>query len=133
ELTSGTLRVGSASDSDLALTDCTVSRRHCAIEPVASGVRIRDEGSTNGVFIGSLRVFDAVVSGPVQLRLGNSVLGIEPLAETTTREWLAAPPPAATPPADAPLAPLRVARREATVAFERAYLANVLRRSQGNV
>ena len=47
EIVNSTLRVGSSSDNDLALTDNTVSRRHCAIEPVASGVRIRDEGSTN--------------------------------------------------------------------------------------
>lgn len=88
ELASSTLRVGSASDNHLALTDDAVSRHHCAIEPVASGVRIRDEGSRNGVFIGGLQVFDALVSGPVQLRLGRSVLGIEPLAQTVVREQL---------------------------------------------
>jgi DNA-binding NtrC family response regulator len=88
ELVSNTLRVGSASDNDLALTDDTVSRHHCAIEPVASGVRIRDEGSANGVFLGGVRVFDALVNGPAQLRLGDTVLDIEPLAETVTREQL---------------------------------------------
>lgn len=86
ELVSNTLRVGSASDNDLALTDNTVSRHHCAIEPVPSGVRIRDERSMNGVFIGAVRVFDALVNGPVQLRLGESILAIEPLAETVARE-----------------------------------------------
>jgi transcriptional regulator with GAF, ATPase, and Fis domain len=89
EIVNSTLRVGSASDNDLALTDSTVSRHHCAIEPVASGVRIRDEGSTNGVFIGNLRVFDALVTGPVQLRLGDSMLNIEPLSETVVREQFA--------------------------------------------
>jgi transcriptional regulator with GAF, ATPase, and Fis domain len=88
EIDSSTLRVGSASDNDLALTDNTVSRHHCAIEPVASGVRIRDEGSTNGVFLGTVRVFDAQFSGPVQVRLGDSLLDIEPLAETVAREQL---------------------------------------------
>ena len=88
ELASEALRVGSSSDNDLALTDNTVSRRHCAIEPLASsgGVRIRDEGSTNGVFIGGLRVFDAVVSGTAQIKVGDTVLGVEPLSEVVSRE-----------------------------------------------
>jgi hypothetical protein len=144
-LTSRTLRVGTGSDNGLALTDDTVSRHHCAIEPMPSGVRIRDEGSANGVFIGSVRVFDAVVSEPVQLRLGDSVLAIEPLEELpdavqrlvalperaprAERVREALPPPAAV----GPLMPLRIARREATEAFERAYLANVLQRTRGNV
>jgi two-component system response regulator GlrR len=89
DLVSTTLRVGSAPDNDLILTDNTVSRHHCAIEPVASGVRVRDEGSTNGVFISNVRVFDALVQGAVQLRLGDTVLGIEPLGETVAREQLA--------------------------------------------
>jgi transcriptional regulator with GAF, ATPase, and Fis domain len=88
EIVNRTLRVGSASDNDLALTDNSVSRHHCAIEPVSSGVRIRDEGSTNGIFMGNVRVFDAVVNGPVQLRLGDTVLDIQPLGETVAREQL---------------------------------------------
>jgi transcriptional regulator with GAF, ATPase, and Fis domain len=86
ELVSNPLRVGSSSDNDLVLTDSTVSRRHCSIEPLRSGVRIRDEGSTNGTFIGNLRVYDVVVGGTVQLRVGDSVLTIEPLAEVVARE-----------------------------------------------
>lgn len=86
ELVGNTLRVGSSSDNDLALTDNTVSRRHCAIEPLASGFRIRDEGSMNGVFIGTVRVFDAIVSGTVQVALGDTVLTIEPLSEVVARE-----------------------------------------------
>ena len=86
ELVGDTLRVGSSSDNDLALTDNTVSRHHCAIEPLASGVRIRDEGSMNGIFIGGLRVFDAVVSGNAQVRLGDTVLTVEPLSEVVARE-----------------------------------------------
>ncbi|HEY6558119.1 MAG TPA: sigma 54-interacting transcriptional regulator [Polyangiaceae bacterium] len=86
EVVSTTLRVGSSSDNDLALTDSTVSRHHCAIEPVQGGVRVRDEGSMNGVFIAGLRVYDAVVTSAVQVRLGNSALSIEPLPETVSRE-----------------------------------------------
>ena len=86
EIAGNTLRVGSSSDNDLALTDITVSRRHCSIEPLPSGVRIRDEGSTNGVFIGNTRVYDVVVGGTVQVRLGDSLLTVEPLSELVARE-----------------------------------------------
>ena len=86
ELVSSTLRVGTALDNDLALTDNTVSRHHCAIEPLPAGVRIRDEGSMNGVFLANSRVFDAVVSGSFQLRLGDTTLNVEPLSEVVARE-----------------------------------------------
>jgi DNA-binding NtrC family response regulator len=88
DVTNSTLRVGSASDNDLVLTDDTVSRHHCAIEPMAQGVRIRDEGSTNGVFIGSLRIHDAVTVKAVDVALGDSVLHVEPLSEKVSREQL---------------------------------------------
>jgi transcriptional regulator with GAF, ATPase, and Fis domain len=91
ELVNASLRVGSASDNDLVLADNSVSRHHCAIEPVAGGARVRDEGSTNGIFLDGVRVYDALFSGPVQLRLGDSVLRVEPLSETADREQLASP------------------------------------------
>ncbi|HEY5960351.1 MAG TPA: sigma 54-interacting transcriptional regulator [Polyangiaceae bacterium] len=86
EIVSTTLRVGNASDNDLVLSDNTVSRRHCAIEPVPGGVRIRDEGSRNGVFIANMRIHDAVVTGKVELHLGNTKLLLEPLTEKVSRE-----------------------------------------------
>jgi transcriptional regulator with GAF, ATPase, and Fis domain len=89
ELVNETLRIGSSSDNDLVLADNTVSRHHCAIEPVRGGVRIRDEGSTNGVFVGNLRISDATVSGTVQLQLGNTRIVIEPLSQTVAREQAA--------------------------------------------
>jgi transcriptional regulator with PAS, ATPase and Fis domain len=86
ELVSSTLRIGSAAENDLVLSDETVSRRHCAIEPVPGGVRIRDEGSTNGIVIGHLKVAEATVSGPLQLQLGDTRISIEPLRELVSRE-----------------------------------------------
>ena len=55
------VRVGTADDNDLVLTDDTVSRHHCELEPVDGGMRVRDVGSTNGVFVGGVRVYDALV------------------------------------------------------------------------
>jgi transcriptional regulator with GAF, ATPase, and Fis domain len=86
ELLGNILRIGSSSDNDLVLADGTVSRRHCAIEPVPGGVRVRDEGSTNGIFFGKARIHDAVLSGAVELELGDSRLSVEPLAEQVSRE-----------------------------------------------
>jgi transcriptional regulator with PAS, ATPase and Fis domain len=90
EIASSALRIGSSSDNDLVLGDETVSRRHCAIEPVPGGVRVRDEGSTNGIFVAGMRVHDAVTSGPVELQLGNTLVLIEPLSETVAREQIVA-------------------------------------------
>src|SRR5688572_4672396 len=86
EIAGSPLRIGTAPDNDFVLTDNTVSRRHCAIEPVDGGTRLRDEGSTNGVMVSGLRVLDAVVRGPVQVELGESVVAITPLAETVERK-----------------------------------------------
>lgn len=86
ELVSDTLSVGTSADNGLILTDTTVSRTHCSISPVASGVRIRDEDSTNGLFISGMRVYDAVVSSAVDVHLGATVLHIEPLAEVVSKE-----------------------------------------------
>jgi DNA-binding NtrC family response regulator len=86
ELVDRTLRVGSHSDNDLVLNQRSVSRYHCSLVPVPGGVRIRDEGSTNGVWMGELRLFDAICVGPLEIKVGECRLAIQPLAETETRE-----------------------------------------------
>ncbi|MGC4067156.1 MAG: FHA domain-containing protein [Polyangiaceae bacterium] len=80
------IRVGSAAENDLVLSDKTVSRRHCSVEPVTGGFRLRDEGSTNGIFLADARLYDAVLKGEAQVRLGDTVLSVVQLAETVTRE-----------------------------------------------
>jgi transcriptional regulator with PAS, ATPase and Fis domain len=80
------VRVGSAADNDLILNDPTVSRRHCAIVPTAEGFRVSDEGSTNGVLVGRVRIFEAVLSGPTDLRIGDSTVSVQPLADRIERE-----------------------------------------------
>jgi DNA-binding NtrC family response regulator len=80
------VRVGTASDSDLLLTDDTVSRRHCEIELTENGFRVRDAGSTNGVRINNARVYDAAFETAVELLLGETTIAITPLAQTEDRE-----------------------------------------------
>src|SRR5258706_6322143 len=58
------LRIGSAPDNGLVLSDDLVSRHHCEISTSPLGIRVRDEDSTNGILVGSLRVTDAIFNNP---------------------------------------------------------------------
>ena len=70
------IRIGTAADNDLVLSDPTVSRRHCAIVPTSEGFRVSDEGSTNGVLVGRMRIFEAVLDGSSDLRIGESTVSV---------------------------------------------------------
>ena len=69
--------VGSAQDNALCLRDETVSRYHVRLAAQADGVRVCDLGSTNGTFVGDVRVRDCVVQPGTTLRLGNSELKLQ--------------------------------------------------------
>ena len=71
--------IGRAPECTLVLEDDYASGRHARlslqIEPVRGGVRIRDEGSTNGTFLGRTRVQDPVPIAPgAPVRIGRTVL-----------------------------------------------------------
>jgi transcriptional regulator with PAS, ATPase and Fis domain len=80
------VRIGTSADNTLVLDDDFVSRQHCEILPTAAGVRVRDNGSRNGMFVGATKVADATYTEPFQLRLGQTTLSITPLTETVDRE-----------------------------------------------
>jgi transcriptional regulator with GAF, ATPase, and Fis domain len=80
------LRIGTAPENDLVLTDQTVSRRHCELEPTSFGMRVRDIGSTNGVALDGSRIFDAVIPGNFRIGLGDTQITITWLGETVERE-----------------------------------------------
>ena len=48
--------IGTLGDSDLALTDPTVSRNHAVVEEKADGYLLRDLGSTNGTYLDGVKV-----------------------------------------------------------------------------
>ena len=75
------ITVGSLPGSDLALTDSSVSRYHLRIAASRRGFVITDLDSTNGTFIGSLRVGEVVAAEAVILRLGDSELRLTPLTD----------------------------------------------------
>jgi transcriptional regulator with GAF, ATPase, and Fis domain len=86
EVAGALVRVGTAPDCDLVLTDDTVSRRHCEIEMSEEGIRVRDTGSTNGVAASGVRLYDAAFSKKVTLTLGDTTIAVTPLSETVDRE-----------------------------------------------
>jgi transcriptional regulator with GAF, ATPase, and Fis domain len=89
DLAGALVRVGTAAENDLVLRDDTVSRWHCEIESGELGIRVRDVGSTNGVWIGGIRVVDALIDasvrGPTTLALGNTRLTLTSLDEKVDR------------------------------------------------
>ncbi len=69
--------VGTASEVALRLDDLTLSRRHFELTPRVEGVWVRDLGSTNGTYVGGVRIKEAlvetegiVVAGMTRLRIG---------------------------------------------------------------
>lgn len=68
------VRIGSAPDNDLVLTDRAVSRRHAEIRMTPDGLLLRDLGSTNGTFINNVRITEAYVPELAECRLGYSQL-----------------------------------------------------------
>ena len=61
---------------ELRLTDPSVSRRHAAFEITPHGLRVTDLGSTNGTFVGAVRVTDAWVGGGQTLKIGGTTLQV---------------------------------------------------------
>jgi transcriptional regulator with PAS, ATPase and Fis domain len=70
------VRVGTASGSQLRLTDPTVSRLHCELRVGGAGVRVVDSGSTNGTFVDGVRIFSAEVRSGSRVRVGETVLSV---------------------------------------------------------
>ena len=68
------IRIGSAAGNDVRLSDPAVSRHHCALERVGSGLRVRDSGSSNGTWISGVRVGHAWLTDGARLRLGETEL-----------------------------------------------------------
>lgn len=68
------LRIGTAPDNDVILKDRAVSRHHAEIRRTAQGLILRDLGSTNGTYIGNLRVAEAFLAPGTECMLGYSRL-----------------------------------------------------------
>jgi DNA-binding NtrC family response regulator len=68
--------IGTAASNDLVLTDAAVSRYHLEVVARHDGMLVVDHGSTNGTWIGGVRVERAVVPPGTVLRVGGSQVRI---------------------------------------------------------
>src|SRR5262245_10634156 len=69
---SDTLTCGTADGNDLVLRDPTVSRFHAEFARHKDGVEVRDNGSTNGTFVATLRIERAVAPPGTTFRIGRT-------------------------------------------------------------
>jgi DNA-binding NtrC family response regulator len=76
------LRIGTRAESDVVLTDRTVSRAHCELAVTGDRIRVRDLGSANGTFFEGARVRDVDVSPGAMLRLGETTIRVTTAEET---------------------------------------------------
>jgi transcriptional regulator with GAF, ATPase, and Fis domain len=65
------LTIGTATDNDLVLPDDTVSRHHCELERGATGLTVRDLGSTNHTRIGRTTVREASIQPGASITVGD--------------------------------------------------------------
>lgn len=63
-------RIGRHPDSEIALDDITVSRRHAEIERTPMGYVVRDAGSLNGTYVNSHRVDEASLIHGDEVQVG---------------------------------------------------------------
>jgi DNA-binding NtrC family response regulator len=85
------IRIGAHSGNHLKLSDITVSRRHAEIVRTRDGILLRDLGSTNGTFVGQVRIKEVFLGenrtfrvGKTELRftLDDEIVPITPAEET---------------------------------------------------
>ena len=72
--------VGKEAGNDLVLDDRFASSRHLRVARGEGLFRVTDMGSTNGTFLGGVRVHDVEVPLPSTLRVGETELVLEPVA-----------------------------------------------------
>jgi DNA-binding NtrC family response regulator len=69
-----TFVIGTGEAADVRLTDPSVSREHVRISLAPNGMRVRDDGSKNGTWLGTLRVHDILLASDASLVLGGTTL-----------------------------------------------------------
>jgi DNA-binding NtrC family response regulator len=69
--------VGSSPDNGLVLADPLVSRYHLELRRAADGIAVTDLGSTNGTWLGGVRLREAVVPPGSRLQIGDTVLRVD--------------------------------------------------------
>jgi len=78
-----TFTIGANTHNDLSVRDSTVSGNHCEIELLEEGYLLRDLQSTNGTFIGGVRITEAFLDEGTEFRIGKARYVFSPLDEST--------------------------------------------------
>ena len=81
ELDHDVVRIGAHAHNHFVLTDSTVSRRHAEITRVQDGILLRDLSSTNGTFVGEVRIKEVFLGESRRFRVGKTWLEYELLDE----------------------------------------------------
>jgi pSer/pThr/pTyr-binding forkhead associated (FHA) protein len=72
-------------DSDLALEDLELSRRHAIIRPFANRLQVEDLGSSNGTFVDGARIEEpTLLGGGAEIKMGTTVLVVEGVLPVTS-------------------------------------------------
>jgi transcriptional regulator with GAF, ATPase, and Fis domain len=73
--------IGSIEGAGIELTDPAVSRRHAEVRREKDGVLLADCGSTNGTYVGPVRVREVYLTPETQFKVGKSELVFTPADE----------------------------------------------------
>jgi NHLM bacteriocin system ABC transporter ATP-binding protein len=78
--------IGRADECDVVIKDAGVSRRHALLEMTRAGIRLTDEGSANGTWMGDRRVSNALLDHLDRFRVGHVVFEVARDAAATGGE-----------------------------------------------
>jgi NHLM bacteriocin system ABC transporter ATP-binding protein len=92
-LTADRMTIGRGDDCLIVLKDGSVSRHHAAIETTATGFRLLDTGSANGIYVANERQSEVALADGVQFAIGDTVFEFvappaAPAADTSSREFV---------------------------------------------
>ena len=74
EFSKDVIRIGAHPRCDIQVKDGTVSRFHCELHRDEVGYRLIDEGSTNGTYVGELRIREVFLHEGLEFQIGNTTL-----------------------------------------------------------
>lgn len=80
------ISIGKAAGNAIVLTDATVSRYHLEIEEAGGELLLRDLGSSNGTWIGNVRIVEASIRPGTEILVGNTRLRIEDGAQHSNED-----------------------------------------------
>jgi transcriptional regulator with PAS, ATPase and Fis domain len=68
--------IGTGQSADVRLGDPAVSREHVRVSLLPNGVRVRDDGSKNGTWLGGVRIREVLLSSDASIVVGGTTIAI---------------------------------------------------------